>query len=153
MELGLRPRISGAHIRLAISRLGILIHTDQMKHMHYTKGWEYNEDAAAFGSGALAGNEPKNPSSKHASRHDSSEVTEVNDDRPAASRLQSSKGKARAADAAVELDPETGTGDRSRSRSQRPRDPDSDLERNDDRKHHRRLREVRGGRRKRDSGT
>ncbi|KAJ9606505.1 hypothetical protein H2200_009466 [Cladophialophora chaetospira] len=134
------------------------------QHMHHTKGWEYHNDPAILGTGALASSSKRNRRSKResasrtgSSRRDGPEMTDFINSRPAsrppASRQQSSKGKARAADEIMQVDshgshmtPE----DRSRSRSQRRRDPDSDLEGNaDDPEHQRRLREVRGTRRKR----
>lgn len=121
--------------------------------MHYTKGWEYHSDPAIMGSGALAATaderdrRSKRVSSSQHKYSDRSQPTAI-DGRLPASRQQSAKGKARATNELVQVDPDIGPADRSRSRSQRRRDPDSDLERNGDRHHQRRLREVRGSHRK-----
>ncbi|KIW72126.1 hypothetical protein PV04_00346 [Phialophora macrospora] len=135
------------------------------QHMHYTKGWEYHNDPTIVGSGALASSSGqrdrklKRESSSHHNQRGHAEMTQFGDSRPTsrppASRRHSSKGKSRAGD---EIRPVDSRGshmapaNRSRSRSQRRRDPDSDLERDTaDPQHERRLREVRGGHRKRDN--
>jgi len=132
------------------------------QHMHYTKGWEYSNDPAIIGGGVLASSSNKRDrrskrlSSSQRKHSDRAEMAEVGRSRPPASRQPSSlKGKARATDEIMVVGSnETQPTDRSRSRSERRRDPDSDLERNDaDSEHQRRLREVRGSRRKKDDQT
>ncbi|KIX07538.1 uncharacterized protein Z518_02191 [Rhinocladiella mackenziei CBS 650.93] len=124
------------------------------QHMHHTRGWEYNQDPAIMGSGALVvtsdrrgSRRSKKASSSQRKHRYRNEMAEL-DARRAPSRYQSSKGKSRAPDEAVRLDPEMGPADRCRSRSQTRRDPERDLERNSQSEHQRRLREVRGSRRK-----
>jgi len=126
------------------------------QHMHHTKGWEYHNDPSAMGSGALATTadrhdtrRSKKVSSSQSNRRDRNEMTETTGRAPA-SRQHSSKDKGKARDEAVPLDPEVGPADRSRSRSQKRRNPESDVEKNDS-EHQRRLREVRGARRKRNT--
>ncbi|OCT54418.1 hypothetical protein CLCR_00954 [Cladophialophora carrionii] len=135
------------------------------QHMHHTKGWEYHNDPAIVGSSAMASSSGrrdrklKRESSSHHNRRDHPEMTQFSDSRPvsrpSASRRQSSKGKARAGDEITPVDSHgshMGAASRSRSRSQPRREPDSDLERDaDDSQHERRLREVRGSRRKKDN--
>ncbi|EXJ96141.1 hypothetical protein A1O1_01267 [Capronia coronata CBS 617.96] len=124
------------------------------QHMHYTKGWEYAEGNGTMGSGALGAatadrRSKRLSSSKDKRRSNRVEVAEVNDPYPPpTSRRLASKGKARVAADAVELDPEIGRVDRSRSRSQRRQEHDSELERDSEQDHQRRLREVRGSRRR-----
>ncbi|KIW26455.1 uncharacterized protein PV07_09548 [Cladophialophora immunda] len=125
------------------------------QHMHYTKGWEYHNDPAIMGGSALASsNNKRDRRSKRVSsqrkHRDIPEMTEVVGGRPPASRQHSSsKGKDRATDEILPVEPETRHADRSRSRSTKRRDLDSDSERNQvDSEHQRRLREVRGSRRK-----
>jgi len=121
--------------------------------MHATQGWEYHNDPQIIGSGAVApaaavghSNGKFGKGSSRRDHRDRNEMMEI-DARPATSRQHSSKGKARATDQAIPLDPEIGPADRSRSRSQRRRDQD-EFETNSDKEHQRRLREVRGSRRK-----
>ncbi|KAK5306806.1 hypothetical protein LTR99_002498 [Exophiala xenobiotica] len=122
------------------------------QHMHHTRGFEY-PDASILGSGALAANgdrdrrRSRKVSSSRSNRHSRTETTELAG-RPPASRRQSSKGKARDRDSRTEIQPAVDPADRDRSRSQRRRGPESDLEQNVDPNHERRLREVRGARRK-----
>ncbi|KIW94522.1 uncharacterized protein Z519_04498 [Cladophialophora bantiana CBS 173.52] len=128
------------------------------QHMHYTKGWEYHNDPAVMGGGVLASSSSRRDrKSKRASsqgkHRDLPEMAELGGGRPPASRQHSSsKGKARATDEIMPVESETRHADRSRSRSQRRRNLDSDPERSQvDSEHQRRLREVRGSRRKKDA--
>ncbi len=129
------------------------------KHMHHTKGFEYHNDPAILGSGALASSSKRDRRSKRrtSSRRNPPDIPETTEfsgsrptSRPTESRQLSSRGKARGTDEIMPVDSQAsyvGHADRSRSRSQR--DPDSDIERNaDDADHQRRLREVRGSRRR-----
>ena len=126
--------------------------------MHATQGWEYHSDPQIIGSGAFAPTAAegrdngrfKNVSPSQRNHLDRSEMIET-DGQPVASRQHSSKGKGRATDQAIPLNPEIGPADRSRSRSQRRRDPENEFEGNSDREHQRRLREVRGSRRKKNT--
>ncbi|KIX94040.1 uncharacterized protein Z520_10377 [Fonsecaea multimorphosa CBS 102226] len=128
------------------------------QHMHYTKGWEYHNDPAVLGGGALAASSSKRDRrskrlSSQRKHRDIPEMTEMDGSRPPASRRHSSsKGKDRATDEIRPVESETRHADRSRSRSTKQRDLDSDTERSQvDSEHQRRLREVRGTRRKKDA--
>lgn len=122
------------------------------QHMHHTRGFEY-PDAFITGSGALAANGDRDKrrsrrvSSSQSNSHGRTETTELAG-RPPASRRQSSKGKARARNSTADIHPALDPAARDRSRSQRRRGPESDQEQNGDPNHERRLREVRGARRK-----
>ncbi|OAP55111.1 hypothetical protein AYL99_10811 [Fonsecaea erecta] len=128
------------------------------QHMHYTKGWEYHNDPAIMGGGGLAASSNKHDRrskriSSQRKHRDLPEMTETSGGRPPTSRQHSSsKGKHRATDEIRPVEPETSHADRSRSRSAKGRDLDSDPERNQvDSEHQRRLREVRGIRRKKNA--
>lgn len=151
-ELVLRLRTSGDLIRWVYATRKFALANCWTKHMHHTRGFEY-PDAFITGSGAVAANGDRDKrrsrrvSSSQSNSHGRTETTELAG-RPPASRRQSSKGKARARNSTADIHPALDPAARDRSRSQRRRGPESDQEQNGDPNHERRLREVRGARRK-----
>ncbi|KAI1622536.1 hypothetical protein EDD37DRAFT_635273 [Exophiala viscosa] len=124
------------------------------QHMQHTHGFEY-ANPSIMGSGAVvagapASNERGDRRSKRVSstqrKHHETETTERGG-RPADSRRHSSKGKTRGRDSAAEVESEITPVVGERSRDRRRRGPDDETESRSDRKHQRRLREVRGSRR------
>ncbi|KIW82848.1 hypothetical protein Z517_02091 [Fonsecaea pedrosoi CBS 271.37] len=126
------------------------------QHMHFTNGWEYHNDPAIMGGASSNKRDRRsNRISSQQKHRGAPEMTEMSGGRPPSTRQHSaSKGKDRVTDEIIPVEPESGNADRSRSRSAKRRDPDSDTERHQlDSDHQRRLREVRGSRRKKDNHT
>jgi len=123
------------------------------QHMHHTNGFEYSDPIV--GSGALAATanrddarRSKRLSSMQRRNGDGNEMAELGAKQSASRRQSATKGGATARGEAVQADSDIMPADRSRSRSQRGGDSDGDFERQSDREHQRRLREVRGVHRK-----
>ncbi|KIV77872.1 hypothetical protein PV11_09650 [Exophiala sideris] len=122
------------------------------QHMQHTNGFEYS-NPSIMGSGAVAaasdgrGVRRSKRGSSNQPRHHETETAERGA-RPAESRRHSSKGKARGRELSAEIEPEITPVVPDRSRDRRGRGSDRDLESKSDSKHQRRLREVRGTRRK-----
>jgi len=112
--------------------------------------------SGAVAAGAVASDDRGDRRSKRLSssqrNHHETEMAERGG-RPADSGRHSSKGKARGRDSAAEIEPVITPVVPDRSRDRRRRNPDNDVESRSDRKHQRRLREVRGSRRKDDDPT
>ena len=124
---------------------------DGSKHMNYTHGIDGPDTERVVGSGARAARDKRHRRRSRSKRHrESRDPSQTSHNRPSASRRESSRGKARAAESTEPVASDIDLAGRDRSRSHPRRNPNSDIERGPNSDHQRRLREVRGARRNHD---
>ncbi|RVX72308.1 hypothetical protein B0A52_04513 [Exophiala mesophila] len=121
------------------------------QHMNYTHGIDGPDTERVVGSGARAARDKRHRRRSRSKRHrESRDPSQTSHNRPSASRRESSRGKARAAESTEPVASDIDLAGRDRSRSHPRRNPNSDIERGPNSDHQRRLREVRGARRNHD---